>query len=883
MLVINYKNDIPQQRFYALGVRGNNKSNKIKFVVVRKQADIDLLGLACNLKVENKEHEYKDLILLHGVYKETTNTIEFVWEMTEKSTQFRSIELQLEFLGEEDVVWQTLIAELELNDTIKVGDEKPTDQELSALKQLEVEVNEQGNRITQNEEDIEELQEEIVEIGKKLKPITYNELKALRDSGGLVEGCFYRITDYQCTTSQNESKSAGHQFDIIVQAVSKNELSENAKAIKHEGDTYFENCKLETWELKYCLDNDTNRFAWALDGQAIVNLDSSLSKGQPLIRQPSFDGRNPNTDYSEYQYAWGTWEDVDDGDTTDFIYSKNPTLTNGEIVYVSEHGEYEAEVIEGKGVIYYMKDEWNNECPYDFKNILFRRYKVAQSTSPYGGFDKNYVGVLFKNGNFYPTGYNKVDVYIWAYTFTGCKYYGSEEVEYYDVSAQPKTLPQEVIENLKQGETWANVYDVCRNNKIARCFYDYRVDGDYLIEKVILNNIVLFGEHYYSGDVEDWDWGVSLIFDNRFGVNCSYNTLNYNPQSNSFGSECRFNTLDIHMSNNFFASKCSFNIMGGHSICNTLGVGCSNNTFGNNSNYNTLKTYCTGNTFSSFCQSNTFGDYCRNNTFGSSYSKNIFNSNCYNNTFGSSCEKNILGNVCQGNTFGNNCGSNTFGNDCSNNNLGNVFQHNTFGNDCSRNTFGNDCYRNTFGNGCSSNTFGNECQNNAFNDFCRSNTLEQKCKGNIFETEVSSNSLGQTSNSNIFGNSCNNNTCGHDFSNNALGNLCRSNIFGAFCYENTFGNNCENNVVGNFMYHCTFGNSVEYINANIEKVLNVVIENGCSFIRFETSETSDYLQNVHVHLGVKGASSTNPKVLSVARGNAFETSFKPTNSVEVNV
>jgi hypothetical protein len=25
----------------------------------------------------------------------------------------------------------------------------------------------------------------------------------------------------------------------------------------------------------------------------------------------------------------------------------------------------------GKGVIYYMKDEWGNEAPYDFKNIQF--------------------------------------------------------------------------------------------------------------------------------------------------------------------------------------------------------------------------------------------------------------------------------------------------------------------------------------------------------------------------------------------------------------------------------------------------------------------------------------------------------------------------------
>ena len=28
----------------------------------------------------------------------------------------------------------------------------------------------------------------------------------------------------------------------------------------------------------------------------------------------------------------------------------------------------------GTGVIYYMKDEWNNECYYDFKNIKFKRY-----------------------------------------------------------------------------------------------------------------------------------------------------------------------------------------------------------------------------------------------------------------------------------------------------------------------------------------------------------------------------------------------------------------------------------------------------------------------------------------------------------------------------
>lgn len=127
-----------------------------------------------------------------------------------------------------------------------------------------------------------------------IQEITWSALKTLRDGGNLTPGQLYRITDYTCTTTQTDTQSAGHIFDIIVLALSESILSEKAWADHHEGDTYFEDCKLEAWELKYCLDNDTTRFTWA--------------------------------------------------DTTN-----------------------------GKGIIYYMKDEWENECPYDFKNIQFKR------------------------------------------------------------------------------------------------------------------------------------------------------------------------------------------------------------------------------------------------------------------------------------------------------------------------------------------------------------------------------------------------------------------------------------------------------------------------------------------------------------------------------
>ena len=79
--------------------------------------------------------------------------------------------------------------------------------------------------------------------------ITYANLKALRDGGNLVPGTWYRITDYACTTTQDNTKSAEHAFDVIVRADDTSHLNENAFAARHEGDEYFANCKLEAWEL----------------------------------------------------------------------------------------------------------------------------------------------------------------------------------------------------------------------------------------------------------------------------------------------------------------------------------------------------------------------------------------------------------------------------------------------------------------------------------------------------------------------------------------------------------------------------------------------------------------------------------------------------------
>ena len=71
--------------------------------------------------------------------------------------------------------------------------------------------------------------------------VTWSELVSLKNSAQLIPGCFYRITDYECTTTQTNTSSAGHPFDIIVLALTNNTLSEEARACLHSpDDSYFQ-------------------------------------------------------------------------------------------------------------------------------------------------------------------------------------------------------------------------------------------------------------------------------------------------------------------------------------------------------------------------------------------------------------------------------------------------------------------------------------------------------------------------------------------------------------------------------------------------------------------------------------------------------------------
>lgn len=289
-----------------------------------------------------------------------------------------------------------------------------------------------GNTVGKKLKDIEDALENVGQSSgnnSTLKSVTYSELVTLRDENKLIPGSKYRITDYVTTTISENTKSANHQFDIIVTALTNNTLSENSKVCLHTGDTYFENNNLEAWEIKYCLDNDKSRFGWADDsGQTVVN-SSNVNISQQLLNGNKF----INSFYPAYYiYIDGTDEYSTKGDFfVEFGRATSPDGLENQLCIYKTNEEYEEEggdypdkffycgkeefdgviydkwqkseqeswtieedgihstvyiltdqitvgdisypyIKNGKGVIYYMKDEYNNECPYDFKNIMFK-------------------------------------------------------------------------------------------------------------------------------------------------------------------------------------------------------------------------------------------------------------------------------------------------------------------------------------------------------------------------------------------------------------------------------------------------------------------------------------------------------------------------------
>lgn len=326
--------------------------------------------------------------------------------------------------------------------------------------------------------------------------ITWAALKALRDNSGLVPGMQYRITDYTCTTTTALTHSAEHVFDVIVIADDESTLNKQARAVLHEGDTYFANSNLAAWQLWYDLDNDQTKYAWA-------------------------------------------------------------------------------DTVNGKGVIFRMIDEFNNDIPYDFKNIVYE----DRPGFTYTQWNQNYV--FARDSSLDADGY-----YGWRtdrapgawsnpYCFTTVETPATDMTMYKDTSGTVISLGGSIISISTESHDW---YTFTVNN----------ADGSLLKSNVIHDNVM-----------KPWTSGLNRnIFK---GDNCYSNTFDSNCYSNTFGEYCYSNT---------FSSNCYLNTFDGYCRLNAFGSFCYSNVFASSSYSNIFADSCHSISFRGSCRCNTFDDYC---------------------------------------------------------------------------------------------------------------------------------------------------------------------------------------------------------------------------------------------------------------------------------
>ena len=241
-----------------------------------------------------------------------------------------------------------------------------------------------------------------------------------------------------------------------------------------------------------------------------------------------------------------------------------------------------------------MKDEWNNECPYDFKNMQFKKSSIFLYT--FGGTtDDSLTGGCHHNVMMEYT-LNSVLTLNFNTFGTGC--YSNT----FDTACHSNTFGN---------ECYSNTFSIkCDSNTFGNdCYYNTFGNG--------------FDDNIFGND----------CYSNMFGDKCNNNTFGNKCHSNTFGNSCDSNTFD---------NNCYYNMFGDNCASNKFVTFCSSNTFGDN---------CASNIFLNYCNSNTFGDNCNNNTFDNHSSFNTFGNYCRSNVLGNSCGSNTFGNYCYSNNF----------------------------------------------------------------------------------------------------------------------------------------------------------------------------------------------------------------------------------------
>lgn len=457
---------------------------------------------------------------------------------------------------------------------------------------------------------------------------TWANLVAKRDAGQLVGGAYYRITDYNFVTSKVGIQSGNHQFDIVVLAISESMLSETAYAARHSGDHYFER-EVTEGGIEWLYSIYADEYAENYGDEPVDHADdihaADVFCDSDYLEHPNTGDVVPvlyKTNAEEYDFddpdyedayfyegiydldgdeydMWSKWEF--DGRGWNFVsqYALTPIVVEDGELIVSPIPETKTVPVNmnawelkycldndkelfawadtnGKGVIYYMKDEFGNEAPYDFKNIKYaRRYVSNVSNSILNNLKGKYIG----EADYYAITTTAQVQYF--YTFddgagADSSLFGSSAyntIETWIVDGQ-KQLNNIVTNNATNNRFGANTHDITISNNCIGC----EISGD---------NNLFYGANSIKGVFRQCTIiGVT-------GLTSEGLRTSIGNQPN--GVKINGNCYDLNFGNNLANAE--------------FDGGCMSITFGN---------YCSGIKIGRGCNTITFGQYCVDITIGKS-------------------------------------------------------------------------------------------------------------------------------------------------------------------------------------------------------------------------------------------------------------------------
>lgn len=202
------------------------------------------------------------------------------------------------------------------------------------------------------------------------KEIRTKELIDLINTKSLKKDTYYKIVDYKPMWCGLNFTMMGHQFDITVKALDVNKIDSNVTFSKSNTDTYFRNNNLNKWQGTIEVEKSIEYTQIILckvynDKRCIAYIDANPVKPKIVLK-------DSNKSYFRYRLC------LREENFPEYILSEDYPLNKNSNLYYEDYSPFDytflsIETYDRGIIITHLKDEFNNEADYDFKNLAYVR------------------------------------------------------------------------------------------------------------------------------------------------------------------------------------------------------------------------------------------------------------------------------------------------------------------------------------------------------------------------------------------------------------------------------------------------------------------------------------------------------------------------------